>query len=126
MLGQPIAAIGTVVHGMRIGSKLGFPTANIEPDNEMLPPRGIYAAHLRVGHHLYGAAAYIGHRATFHKNDPPVLEVHLIDQEHIDLYDQKVEVSFLEYIRDDRIFEDPERLKDQIRSDIAVIRSMLQ
>jgi riboflavin kinase/FMN adenylyltransferase len=125
MLGQPVSTIGTVVHGKQIGRGLGYPTANIDPENDMLPPRGIYAAKLRVGHHLHNAAAYIGHRETFHENEPQVLEVHLIDEENIDLYGQQVEVSYLEYIRGDQVFEDADKLKAQIKADIAAIRSAL-
>lgn len=125
MLGQPAATIGTVVHGKKIGTGLGYPTANIEPDNDMLPPRGIYAARLRVGHAHYNAAAYIGHRETFHENEPQVLEVHLIDEREMDLYGQEVEVSYLNYIRDDHVFDDAEELKQQIRADIDAIRAVL-
>jgi riboflavin kinase/FMN adenylyltransferase len=125
MLGHPVSTIGTVVHGKQIGRGLGYPTANIEPENDMLPPRGIYAAKLRVGHLLHNAAAYIGHRETFHENEPQVLEVHLIDEENIDLYGQQVEVSYLEYIRGDRVFEDADKLKGQIKADIASIRTVL-
>lgn len=125
MLGQPVCTIGTVVHGERIGRSLGYPTANIDPENEMLPPRGIYAAQLRVGHRLHNAAAYIGHRGTFHENEPQVLEVHLIDEKNIDLYGQQVEVGYLEYIRGDRIFEDAGKLKEQIEADLAAIRTAL-
>jgi len=126
MLGHPASTIGTVVHGERIGRDLGYPTANIDPENDMLPPRGIYAAQLRIGHRLHNAAAYIGHRGTFHENEPQVLEVHLIDEEGIDLYGQQVEVSYLEYIRGDRVFEDSKKLKEQIETDIAAIRSILR
>jgi len=126
MLGRPVSTIGTVVHGEKIGRSLGYPTANIEPDNDMLPPRGIYAARLRVGHRLHNAAAYIGHRETFHENEPQVLEVHLLDETDIDLYEQEVEVSYIEYIRGDKVFEDADKLKVQIKADIEAIRVALQ
>ena len=126
MLGRPVSTIGNVGHGEKIGRKLGFPTANIAPENDMLPPRGIYAAQLRAGHHLYNAAAYIGHRGTFHENEPQVLEVHLIDETGIDLYGQHVEVSYIEYIRGDRVFEDAEKLKAQIDLDLTSIRAILK
>ena len=125
MLGRPVSTIGRVVHGKKIGRDLGYPTANMEPENDMLPPRGIYAAKLRIGHQLYNAAAYIGHRGTFHENEPQVLEVHLIDESDIDLYGQHVEVSYIEYIRGDRVFEDAEKLKEQIAADLAAIRTVL-
>jgi riboflavin kinase/FMN adenylyltransferase len=125
MLGHPVSTIGRVVHGEAIGRKLGYPTANIDPENDMLPPRGIYAAQLRVGKQLHNAAAYIGHRGTFHENEPQVLEVHLLDEDNVDLYGQHVEVSYLQYIRGDRVFENAEALKEQIASDLAVIRTIL-
>lgn len=126
MLGRPVSTIGRVEHGEKIGRKLGYPTANIDPENDMLPPRGIYAAKLRVGHQYYNAAAYIGHRGTFHENKPQVLEVHLLDETEIDLYGQHVEVSYLKYIRGDEIFEDAEQLKVQIATDLADIRAVLK
>ena len=123
MLGAPLATIGTVTHGEKIGRKLGFPTANINPENQLLPPRGIYAAQLRIGQHLHPAAAYIGHRGTFHQNQPQVLEVHLIDHPPIDLYDAQVELLYLEYIRPDRIFKNPDKLIQQIKLDLTAIRT---
>lgn len=125
MLGRPISTIGTVVHGKQIGRGLGYPTANIDPENDMLPPRGIYAARLRVGHRLHDAAAYIGHRGTFHQNEPQVLEVYLLDEHGIDLYGQHVEVSYIEFIRSDQIFEDAEKLKQQIEEDVRAVRAVL-
>lgn len=125
MLGRPASTIGKVVHGKKIGRGLGYPTANIDPENDMLPPRGIYASRLRVGHHYYDAAAYIGHRETFHQNEPQVLEVYLLDEEGIDLYEQHVEVSYVEFIRSDRVFEDAQALKQQIEDDITAIRTVL-
>jgi riboflavin kinase/FMN adenylyltransferase len=125
MLGRPVSTIGSVVHGKKIGRGLGYPTANIAPENDMLPPRGIYAARLRVGNRHHDAAAYIGHRETFHQNEPQVLEVYLIDEHDIDLYGQQVEVSYLEFIRSDQIFEDADKLKKQIEADVAAIRAVL-
>ena len=125
MLGGPVSTIGKVEHGEKIGRKLGYPTANIAPENDMLPPRGIYAARLRVSQVFYNAAAYIGHRETFHENEPQVLEVHLLDEAEIDLYGQQVEVSYLKYIRGDEVFKDAEQLKVQIAADIATIRAVL-
>ncbi|MEI6891002.1 MAG: riboflavin biosynthesis protein RibF [Pontiella sp.] len=125
MLGRPVSTIGKVEHGEKIGRELGYPTANISPENDILPPRGIYAARLRVGHISYNAAAYIGHRGTFHENELQVLEVHLLDEKEIDLYGLQVEVSYLKYIRGDEVFENAEALKVQIAADITQIRSVL-
>jgi riboflavin kinase/FMN adenylyltransferase len=126
MLGREPSTIGTVIHGEQIGRTLGFPTANIEPQNELLPPRGIYAAHLRLGSRIYPAAAYLGKRATFHADAPPQLEVHLINQSNIDLYGKTIEVSYIDYIRDDQTFASPEALKTQINNDLNAIRRVLK
>ena len=75
---------------------------------------------------MYNAAAYIGHRGTFHENEPQVLEVHLLNEQNVDLYGQQVEVSYLKYIRGDQVFEDAEALKAQIRIDLAAIRNVLR
>lgn len=125
MLGRPVGTIGPVVHGKKIGRGLGYPTANIDPENDMLPPRGIYAARLRIGHVFHNAAAYIGHRGTFHQNEPQVLEVYLLDERDIDLYGQQVEVDYIEFIRSDQVFANPDELKAQIETDIETIRAIL-
>jgi len=125
MLGHPVTVAGHVIHGETIGRRLGFPTANIDPENEILPPRGIYAAWMRFGRQTGKAAAYIGHRETFHKNKPQVLEVHLLDQDDIDLYGQFVEVNFVKYVRADRVFPDADSLQKQIRIDLDNIRKIL-
>ena len=124
MLACEPSTIGKVVHGEKIGRTLGFPTANIHPENELLPPRGIYAAHLRLGSKKYPAVAYLGKRATFHSDAPPQLEVHLLNQHNIDLYGKVVEVSYLEYIREDQTFQSPEVLKNQIKKDVLAISNL--
>jgi len=126
MLGREPSTIGTVIHGEQIGRTLGFPTANIQPQNELLPPHGIYAAHLRIGSKIYPAAAYLGRRSTFHTNAPAQLEVHLIDQTNINLYEKTVEVSYISYIRTDQHFNSPEALKKQIAKDLIIIRNLLK
>ena len=121
MLARPFSLQGTVVHGEKIGRKLGYPTANIDPKNECLPPNGVYAAQLIVEGQTFDAAAYIGNRRTIHDDKPTVLEVHLIKQKKIDLYTKEVEVIFLETIRGDQTFENTDELKKQIACDLESI-----
>ena len=121
MLARPFSLQGTVVHGEKIGRQLGYPTANIDPKNECLPPHGVYAAQLRVEDQTFDAAAYIGNRRTIHADKPTVLEVHLIKQKKIDLYTKEVEVIFLETIRGDQTFENTDELKKQIANDLEAI-----
>jgi riboflavin kinase/FMN adenylyltransferase len=125
MLARPFSLQGTVVHGEKIGRQLGYPTANIDPKNECLPPHGVYAAQLKVEGQTYDAAAYIGDRRTIHADKPTVLEVHLLKQKNIDLYMKEVEVIFHETIRGDQKFENTEQLKKQIARDLEAIHHTL-
>ena len=125
MLDRPFSLLGTVVHGEKIGRQLGYPTANINPKNECLPPHGVYAAQLIVEGQTFAAAAYIGNRRTIHSDKPTVLEVHLLKQKKIDLYTKEVEIIFLETIRGDQTFESTDELKKQIACDLEAIDRVL-
>ena len=123
MLGRPFSLFGNVVRGRGIGRTLGFPTANVNPQNEVHLPDGIYAAQLETDEDLHPAAAYIGQRPSFKESDW-VVEVHLLE-EACDLYGQDVEVRFLEKIREDRAFPHADALKEQMRKDVQTIRALL-
>lgn len=126
LLNRPFGVFGTVVHGREVGRELGFPTANIDVQNEVEPPPGIYAAVALFDGASHPAAAYVGSRKTFHNiGDENVLEVHLLDFEGR-IYDKAVEVQFLEKVREDIAFESVEALTIQIALDIDKIRSILQ
>lgn len=124
MLGRPFSLLGSVVHGRKVGRTLGYPTANIEPHNEVRPLSGIYAAFALIGGVRYKAAAYIGHRPTFDDCDDWVLEVFLLDAD-IELYDRLMEVELIHFLRPDQSFPDPESLRAQIARDIMAVRESL-
>jgi len=126
MLGRPYSILGNVVPGHHVAARLGWPTANVMPQNEAHPPNGVYAAWCLVGHHICASAAYIGTAPTFHFADRGwIVEVHLLDRQ-IDLYDQQIEVFIISRIRPERVFPSPEKLKEQISRDIETIRHILQ
>ena len=114
MLGRPFSIFGKVVKGKQLGRQLGFPTANVLPDNEVRPPPGSYAVRARTGGKLYNAAAYVGHRD---RGFGPEIEVHLLDQS-LDLYGAEMEVSFIQLIRPDEQFDTLDALKTQIGKDV--------
>ena len=117
MLGSPYTLSGTVVHGRHVGTTLGFPTANIMPDDshKMLPAPGVYALRATVGGRVYKAIANLGSQPTFH-NDRQVLEAHLLDFDG-DIYGREIEVEFIERLRDIREFANAEELRFQIEQD---------
>ncbi|MEI7850530.1 MAG: riboflavin biosynthesis protein RibF [Kiritimatiellales bacterium] len=143
LLGRPFSIFGTVVKGRGIGRGLGFPTANIEPENELLPAPGVYAAWTRmqktedrgqrtetfpssvIRHPSSGrpSAVFIGERKTFEDHDP-VIEVYLLDFDG-NLYGQQIEVCLVKKVRDVMSFPSKEALIEQIEKDIAQIRGLL-
>jgi riboflavin kinase/FMN adenylyltransferase len=118
LLGRPPAVYGTVVRGDRRGTKLGFPTANLELHHAVRPPGGVYAVEVPLGGILYKAVVNIGTRPTFRENGAEVIETHLIDYKGGDLYGRNLEVRFIARIRDEQKFDGPDSLKRQINADI--------
>lgn len=125
MLGRYFSIIGKVIHGKKIGRQLGYPTANINTKNECIPPSGIYSAYLVVDDDKYDSALYIGVSSTLCSENLKTLEIHLINEKGIDLYDKEVEVKIVEFIRDDQNLENIEKLKKQISIDIKNVRKSL-
>jgi riboflavin kinase/FMN adenylyltransferase len=126
LLGRSYAVAGTVARGDARGRELGFPTANLTGVEQMLPPRGVYAARARVAGNLtkYRAVMNLGQRPTFTSNGVDSLEVHLLDFK-ADLYDQKLWASDLAWIRDEKKFVNPAELKAQIALDVAQARRIV-
>jgi riboflavin kinase/FMN adenylyltransferase len=125
MLGRQFSVLGTVESGDHRGHELGFPTANLNPHNEVLPPDGVYAARAVIGRETLGGVANIGVRPTF--DDHPsqrMLEVHLLDFNR-EIYGCDLEVQFLQKLRDEQKFASVEALKTQIAADIQAARKLL-
>ena len=125
MLGRPFSILGTVERGDHRGRKLGFPTANLNPRNEVLPPDGVYAVRVVVGAEQFGGVVNIGMRPTFADAQPRhVLEVHILNFTR-DVYGHDIEVLFLSQLRDEQKFDSVEALKTQITADILAVRHLL-
>lgn len=125
MLGRAFSILGSVEPGDRRGRELGFPTANLNPHDEVLPPDGVYAVRVVVADEQLGGVVNIGVRPTFAGAQPPrILEVHILDFAR-ELYDQNVEVLFLSKLRDEQKFASTEALKAQITADIHAARQIL-
>ncbi len=123
MLTQPYRLRGTVTHGAARGGRIGFPTANLEGIDTLIPAHGVYAGRAFVGGSVYAAAINIGPNPTF-GDDVAKLEAHLIDFDE-DLYGKIVEVDFLKRLRDIQPFGSVDALKDQLQLDVAATRAAL-
>jgi riboflavin kinase/FMN adenylyltransferase len=129
LLGRPYRVRGRVVPGDRRGRTLGFPTANLAAENEVLPAHGVYAGRLRLlGEGAppaeIAAVANVGIRPTFEAGGAVLAEAHLIDWSG-DLYGRLVELSFLHHLREERRFPDAEALRRQIAADRDAARARL-
>lgn len=123
LLGRHFSVGGTVVHGHNRGKGLGFPTANLETEKELLPKDGVYAVKVKVDEVFYAGACNIGTNPTF-KNHALSFEVFLFDFEG-DLYRKEIRVYFIDRIRDEKSFADVSSLQQAIADDIQRCRDIL-
>ena len=131
LLGRDYTVRGQVVQGDARGRTLGFPTANLAPENEVLPEAGVYAGWLHcldAGDPPAGtklpAVSNVGTRPTFGASDRVVVEAHLIDFSG-DLYGRRVELCFRFHLRQERRFAGVEALRAQIEIDRSEARRRL-
>ena len=125
LLGRHYSLDGVIVHGLQRGRLLGFPTANLDTQNELLPPNGVYATLATLDGVVFPSVTNIGVRPTFHQPSATVIETHLLDMDR-DLYGKPMRVSFLQRIRDERTFDGVDALKAQIAADIARARMLFE
>ena len=123
LLGRPYSLIGNVVHGEGRGRQLGFPTANIETHNQVCPPNGVYAIRAKLEERWLKGVLNIGMRPTFNGVNIQV-EGHFFDFNEM-IYGKPVEIFFVEKIRSERKFPNPEFLIQQIQRDIAAATEIL-
>lgn len=120
MLSAPYRIRGMVTHGAGRGAKIGFPTANLDAIDTLLPAQGVYAGRAWAGGESWPAALHLGPSPTF--GDAVVrVEVHLIGRSE-PLYGQPLEVDFLSRLRDIRPFTSPEALIQQLNDDVALVQ----
>ena len=123
LLGRQYSIDGVVVEGARRGSALGFPTANLRTDNELIPPNGVYATTATLDGIIHRSVTNIGVRPTFHDVDAPVVETHLLGFDR-PLYGERVRLGFVQRIRDERAFDGPDALRAQIQNDVERARAL--
>ena len=124
-LGHPFLLSGTVITGAGLGSKIGFPTANLYVDGMQLPPNGVYAAKVRQGESSLSGVCNIGLRPTVDDSAvTPVVEVHLFDFS-ADLVGEELSLEFVKFLRPEQKFSGIEVLKRQISRDCADARKTL-
>jgi len=123
LLNKPYQITGNVVHGNQIGKKLGFPTANVDYGNYLLPRIGVYGVHITIDKKTYLGIANVGFNPTLNYSQTKKLEVFILDFKD-NIYDKEVKVIFDMYIREEQKFKNKEELIQQISVDEAKVRSL--
>jgi riboflavin kinase/FMN adenylyltransferase len=125
LLGRPFRLQGRVGSGDKRGIKLGFPTANLEVEpGQALPVGGVYACRAYINNQSYPAMTNIGTRPTF-GGGPRLIEVYLLDYNG-DLYGHELAIDIIERLRDEKKFDTPEQLIEQIAEDVKKGKAMLK
>ncbi len=122
LLGRPFSICSTPVRDRGLGTRLTVPTINLAPYDELLPADGVYVSRLKIGAEIFNAVTNAGHRPTFGGNTYTI-ESHLLDFREMQLTpDTPLELCFLSRIREERKFDSPAALKEQILKDVAHAR----
>ncbi|MDP2929675.1 MAG: bifunctional riboflavin kinase/FAD synthetase [Candidatus Omnitrophota bacterium] len=119
LLGRPFSILGTVVSGAKLARSLGYPTANINPHHEVMPPSGVYAVWVKLGGRLFKGVMNIGTRPTFYdhgKDVEPSVEVHIFGF-HGSIYGRDMEIVFVKRIRAEKKFKTIDSLIEQVKKD---------
>lgn len=135
LLGYEYTLSGRVVGGLQIGRSLGYPTANIAPDDpyKLIPSDGVYAVRVRLEPRLgtadlepthHTGMLYIGHRPTLDDGLSRTIEVNIFDLS-ANLYAQRLRLEFVQYVRPDKRFDSLDELQGQISQDEETIRRIL-
>lgn len=119
----PFRIHGPVVHGMARGKGLGFPTANVGPDKELIPAFGVYAVCISFESKVYEGVVNIGNNPTFGGTGTSI-EAFIFDLDE-DIYGKELTVEFIEHIRGEIKFADKEYLIEQIGADCRTAREIL-
>lgn len=123
LLGRPYSISGTVVTGEKRGRALGFPTANLATESELLPPDGVYAVRVALGEEKRPGVASLGVKPTFSGKQFSI-EAHIFDFDQ-DIYGRSMRMEFIEWIREEKSFPDARALTEQISRDAQEARQIL-
>lgn len=116
-LGRLYSIDGIVVHGLKNGRTIGYPTANIKPNyNYVMPKNGVYITKIKVKANVYESFTNIGIHPTISKLNKEIIETHIFNFDEF-IYDEYVEVYFIKRIRDEVKFESINDLKEQLDKD---------
>ncbi|MBT8232256.1 MAG: bifunctional riboflavin kinase/FAD synthetase [Bacteroidia bacterium] len=118
LLNHPYSLSGKVIYGRKLGTEIGFPTANLKPEEpkKLIPKDGIYACKIEINGDVYKGMLYIGDIPTIGTDNPKSIEVNIFDFDQ-DIYGERISVKILRFLREDQKFEGLNDLKKQLKKD---------
>jgi riboflavin kinase/FMN adenylyltransferase len=127
LLGRPYALVGVVVRGDRMGKRLGWPTVNLKADNQLVPLEGVYTSQVFFPSLAgsFDSVTNVGTRPTVYENYQRVVESHILDFAS-DVYGERLELSFFERLREERLFQNTMDLSAQIARDVEATREFFK
>jgi riboflavin kinase/FMN adenylyltransferase len=121
LLDRPVSVLGTVIKGDSLARRLGFPTANINPHHEVLPPSGVYAVKINFNNKKLIGLCNIGTKPTFKIKGEKHIEAHVFNFKQ-SIYGKYLEIAFIKKIREEKKFIFPQELIAQIKKDVIFAR----
>ncbi len=115
-LGRYHTVAGTVIEGAKKGREIGYPTANIDTGDYLIPKQGVYASFTRRSKRWYPSMSTVGHNPTLNKRHDLSVESHLFDFDEI-IYGETIEIAFVERLRSEIAFDSAAALIEQIKED---------
>ncbi|MFC1592447.1 bifunctional riboflavin kinase/FAD synthetase [Candidatus Omnitrophota bacterium] len=123
LLGRPVTVFGKIRQGLGLGRKIGYPTANIIPEHDIIPPLGVYAVRVKLANKYFKGICYIGNRPTIRPTPSKVnIEAHIFGFRG-NIYGRRIEIEFIRKIRPQKKFASIQALASQIKKDIRICRS---
>lgn len=119
LLGRPVKICGRVTRGSSLARRLGYPTANVDADHEVLPPFGVYSVRIKLAGSLFAGICYIGNKPTVSSSGITCIEVHIFDFKG-NLYGRRIQIEFIKKIRPQKKFSSIGELNRQIKKDIRL------
>ena len=121
----PLVLSGKVVHGKGLGRTVGMPTANLQIEEEKLPPSGVYATRIEIGGKKYNSVTNVGKRPSVDEDQQVTVETYIFDYNE-DIYGETVALELYKFLRPVQKFQNLEEVHKQVEKDIEEAKKYLQ
>ena len=125
LLGYNYTITGEVVHGLKNGKKIGYPTANINDNGYLLPKKGVYACYTYIDGKKYKSMVNVGNHPTIECLKTPIIESYIFDFNQ-EIYGKTIGIEFIDYVRIEQNFNSIENLKSRLNLDTKLIANILK